>query len=81
MGKIFNPVKQWEVFNRCVRVAMQQQDVKTHAELAALMGMNRSVVSKRLSLGGWSMEEAWRLVRLLKIGPETAAVMMASVAA
>ena len=80
MAKVFNPVKQWEIFNRCVRVAMQQQDIKTHAELAALMGMNRSVVSKRLSLGGWSVEETWRLIRILKIKPETTAVMMASVA-
>ena len=81
MGKIFNPVKQWEIFNRCVRVAMQQQDIRTHAELAALMGMNRSVVSKRLKAGGWSIEEAWRLIRVLDIAPAEVAVMMASAAA
>ena len=81
MAKIFNPVKQWEIFNRCVRVAMQENDVKTHSQLAALLGMERSVVSKRLKVGGWSVEETWRIIRLLKIHPDKVAMMMASAAA
>lgn len=80
MAKIFNPVKQWEIFNRYVRMAMAGKDIRTHSQLAAMMGMDRSVVSKRLRTGGWSMEEAWRLIRLLEIGRDEVAVMMASVA-
>lgn len=81
MAKIFNTVKQWEVFNRYVRVAMARKDITTHSQLAAMMGMDRSVVSKRLKAGGWSIEEAWRLIRVLDIAPAEVAVMMASAAA
>lgn len=81
MAKVFNPVKQWTVFNRCVRTAMARKDVLTHSQLAALMGMERSVVSRRLKSGGWSVEETWRLIRILGIEAQDVAVMMASVAA
>lgn len=78
MAKIFNPVKQWAVFNRCVRSTMARKDVRTQGELAELMGMERTVVSRRLNSGGWSMEEAWRLIRLLGIDAKDVAEMMAA---
>ena len=81
MAKIFNPVKQWEVFNRYVRMAMARKDIRTQSQLAALLGMERSVVNRRLNSGGWSVEEAWRLIRVLEIGAGDVAVMMASAAA
>lgn len=76
MAKIFNPVKQWSVFNRCVRAAMARKGLRTQGDLAALLGMERTVVSRRLNNGGWSMEETWRLIRLLGIPAEDVAVMM-----
>lgn len=78
MAKIFNPVKQWAVFNRTVRTAMAKKDIRTQGDLATLLGMERSVVSRRLNNGGWSMEETWRLIRLLGIGAEDVAEMMAA---
>lgn len=81
MAKIFNPVKQWAIFNKYVKLAMVRKDIEKHQQLADLMGMDRSVVSKRLKYGGWSIEEAWRLIRVLEICPADVAVMMASVAA
>lgn len=78
MAKLFNPVKQWEVFNRCVRVAMQRKDLKTQNQLAAAMGMDRSAVNKRMSRGGWTVEETWRLSRVLGLAPEEMLAMMAT---
>ena len=78
MAKIFNPVKQWAVFNRCVRAAMAKKDIRTQGDLAALLGMERTAVSRRLNSGGWSMEETWRLIRLLGIPAEDVAEMMAT---
>ena len=62
-------------------MAMAGKDIRTHSQLAAMMGMDRSVVSKRLKVGGWSVEETWRIIRLLKIQPDKVAMMMASAAA
>ena len=81
MAKIFNPVKQWAVFNKYVKLAMVNNDIETHEQLAAALSMTRCCVSKRLKYGGWTVEETWRLIRTLKIPPESVAVMMASVAA
>lgn len=78
MAKIFNPMKQWATFNRCVRAAMARKDIRTQGDLAELLGMERSVVSRRLNNGGWSMEETWRLIRLLGIPAEDVAEMMAA---
>lgn len=81
MAKIFNPVKQWAVFNKYVKIAMANNDIETKSQLAVVLGMERTTVCRKLKHGGWSVEEAWRLIRTLKIPPDEVAVMMASVAA
>lgn len=75
-GKIFNPVAQRKVFNRCVKVAMARKDIRTQGALAAMLGMDRAVVNKRLNHGGWSDVELWRLIRVLEFQPEEVAMMM-----
>lgn len=74
--KAFNPVKQQETFNRIVRVAMARLDIKTQGQLAALMGMDRAVLNKRLVHGGWKYIELCRLFRVLEFTPEETATAM-----
>ena len=66
-GKIFNPVSQRKVFNRCVKIAMARKDIETQSALAALLGMPRSCLTKRMNgETDWSYDELCRLFRVLE---------------
>lgn len=80
-SKIFNPVSQRKVFNRCVKIAMARKDIETQSALAALLGMPRSCLTKRMNgETDWSFDELCRLFRVLEFQPEEVAMMMGVVA-
>ena len=79
-GKIFNPMAQRRVFNRCVSVAMARKDIRSQTDLARAMGMSRSSLNKRINHGGWSDTELWRLFRVLDFTAEEVAQSMGVVA-
>lgn len=73
---IVNPVKQLETFNMFVRIGMARKGFKTQEQLAARLGMDRSVLNKRISGGRWKYEELCRLFRVLEFSPEEVSQMM-----
>ncbi|MBQ7778357.1 MAG: hypothetical protein IJ396_05560 [Oscillibacter sp.] len=78
LGKaVVNPVKQREVFNRLIRVAMARKDIRHNAQLASMIAMDDSCLSKRMSGDSkWSYEELCRLFRVLEFTPEETAQAM-----
>lgn len=75
---IWTPQAQRDVFNEVVQIYMARAHLRTQAALADCIGMNRSVLNKRLQHGGWSETELWTLIRTLKIEPDDVARMMAA---
>ena len=75
---IWTPQSQRDVFNEIVQIYMIRAHLRTQAALADRVGMNRSVLNKRLQHGGWSDVELWTLIRVLQIAPEDVAKMMAA---
>lgn len=75
---IWTPQGQRDIFNEIVQIYMIRAHLCTQAALADRLGMNRSVLNKRLQHGGWSETELWMLIRALKIEPEDVARMMAA---
>ena len=75
---IWTPQSQRDVFNEIVQIYMIRAHLRTQAALADRIGMNRSVLNKRLQDGGWSDVELWTLIRVLQIAPEDVAKMMAA---
>lgn len=73
---IVNPVKQLEIFNMFVRIGMARKGYKTQEQLAACLGMDRSVLNKRISSGRWKYDELCRLFRVLEFSPEEVSQMM-----
>lgn len=77
--KAFNPVKQLAVLNRMIDIGMARQQIKTDLQLAALMGMNRTSLSKRRSgEAKWTWVEICRLIRLLDFSAEEVVQVMAA---
>ena len=72
-----NPVKQREVFNRLIRIAMARKGILHIAQLASLIAMDDACLSKRMNgVSKWSYEELCRLFRVLEFTPEETARAM-----
>lgn len=69
--KAFNPVKQLADLNRLIDINMARLGVKTDLQLAAMLGMNRTSLSKRRTgEAKWTFVELCRLFRVLEFGAE-----------
>ena len=79
--RIDNPIKRREAFNRLIDINMARKGVRTMAQLADLLGMDRASLSKRRSgESRWTYEELCRLFRLLEFSPAEIAEAMGSAA-
>lgn len=77
--KAFNPVAQLAVLNRLIDIGMARLGIKTDQELAVLLGMNRTSLSKRRSgEAKWTWIEVCRLIRLLDLSAEEVVQVMAA---
>ena len=83
LGKrtIVNPVKQTAILSTCIRVAMARMGIRHDKDLAVMLGLDRSVLSKRLNHGGWSDVELWRVFRALEFTAEEIVTAMGGAAA
>lgn len=63
---LFNPVRQNESTCNVIRELMAEHRIRTQAELADRLRLSPSQLSRRMSEGGWSGEELWRIVYELK---------------
>ena len=61
---------------RIIRKGMVDQDMLYLEELALAMGKSRPVISKRLSGNSWSLEEMVKLVKVLRLSTEDAAIIL-----
>lgn len=61
---------------KIIRRGMINQDMPHLDDLAEAMGKSRPVISKRMISNSWSLEEAVRLAKVLKLSAEDAAVIM-----
>ena len=79
---VVNPVKQREALNRLIRVAMARKGIRHDAQLATMLAMADSSLSKRMSGDcKWSYEDLCRLFRVLEFSPEETAQAMGVTAA
>ena len=79
--RVDNPVRRREDFNRLIDINMARKGVQTMEQLADMLGMNRTSLSKRRSgESRWTYEELCRLFRLLDFPPEEIAAAMGSAA-
>ena len=79
--KVFNPVAQMSVLTRCIRVAMARKGIRQDKELAAMLGISQSALSKRLNYGGWSEVELWQVFRILEFTADEIVTAMGGIAA
>ena len=79
--KPFNPVAQMAVLTRCIRVAMARKGIRQDKDLALMLGLSRSALSKRLNYGGWSEVELWRVFQVLEFTADEIVTAMGGVAA
>lgn len=78
--KAFNPVAQTAVLTKCIRVAMARKGIRRQSELATMLDLAPSVLSKRLNYGGWSDVELWRVFRVLNFSAEEIVTAMGGAA-
>lgn len=79
--KPFNPVAQTAVLTRCIRRAMVDKDIRHDKDLAAMLGLSQSALSKRLNHGGWSDVELWQVFRILEFTADEIVTAMGGIAA
>lgn len=63
---LFNPVRQNEETCNVIRELMAENRIRTQAELAERLRLSPSQLSRRMSEGGWSGDELWRIAYELK---------------
>lgn len=61
---------------RIIRRGMAERDMEHLEDLALAMGKSRPVISKRMKNNSWSLEEAVKLVKVLRLSAEDASVML-----
>ena len=67
---IVNPIKRREAFNRLIDIAMARKGIKRDGELAAMLGLCPSALSKRRSgKSPWQYDELCRLFVALEFEP------------
>lgn len=74
---LFNATKQQQAFNDTVAVLMARKRIKTQAQLAPRLHMSTSQLSRRMTGGGWTAPELWRLIYVLEPTQEELVRMMA----
>lgn len=79
--KPFNPVAQTAVLTRCIRKAMANKDIRHDKDLAAMLGISPTALSKRLNYGGWSDVELWQVFRILEFTADEIVTAMGGIAA
>lgn len=71
------PLSPQEQFNRLIRMGMARNGIISQAELAGVLGMERSSVRRRMAgETNWTWTELCRLFRVLEFTPEEAAQAM-----
>lgn len=79
--RVENPVKRREAFNRLIDMNMARKGIRTLGELAAMLGMERTALSKRRSgESRWTYEELCRLFSVLDFSAQDIAVAMGAAA-
>lgn len=66
------PERQREITNKTLRHYMVEKAIDTPSNLAPLLGMTPETTRRRWRLGGWTIEELQKLVRVLGITAEDA---------
>lgn len=74
---LFNPQRQNEETGQVIRELMVANRIRTQEQLAGRIRLTPSQLSRRMTSGGWSGEELWRIVYELKPTPEQLLRMMA----
>lgn len=77
LGKsLFNAARQKQTFDDTVAVLMARKRIRTQAQLADRMHMSASQLSRRMTGGGWTAPELWRLIYILEPTQEELVRMM-----
>lgn len=72
-----DPVRErQEATRKIIRTAMVRQDISKQADISARFGRSQQWFSQKLQKGNWSLEDMVTLCKILKLGPEDAAVIL-----
>ena len=75
LGRDPNKERQ-EATRKIIRTAMVRQDISKQADISARFGRSQQWFSQKLQKGNWSLEDMVTLCKILKLGPEDAAVIL-----
>ena len=65
-----------EATRKIIRTAMVRQDIPKQSDISARFGKSQQWFSQKLQKGNWSLEDMVKLCKILKLGPEDAAVIL-----